>query len=166
MFSKGPLAGSCTVSVPSMRCGSKRRCTRIFAVAVDAARGHIGARILERAHVQPPRSDSVAGSAGERAPSRTSSIANRLTSMCGMDSASPAALGMRRALHVEVRDLETVDGDAPLEQRERRPGERDALGGEPYALLVGELEPTKREVGREGAAQAGELHHAAGDAAR
>ena len=72
-----------------------------------------------------------------------------------------SALRLRRALHVDRAASSVSDRDAPLEERERRPGERDAVGRQPNALLVGELElASVRRAGNE-PPRPDELHHAA-----
>ncbi len=132
----------------------------IFAVAIDAARAHVGERIVERAHVHAaaqrhPRSPT--GELGTEAYVLEIEAPHLDVRNGGVP---PAPRGVRRALHVHVRHFEAVDGDAPLEERERRPGECNGIGGEPHPLLVGELEMTKREPRREAAPQARELDHA------
>ena len=160
MFSKGPLAGSCTLNVPSMRFASSFRCMAYSPSPSMRRARHIGERIVERPHVHAAAQRHPCRPAGELGTEAHVPEIEAPHLDVRNGGVAPAPGGMRRALHVHVRHVEAVNGDAPLEERERRPGERNSIGGEPHPLLVGELEMAKREPRREGAPQARELDHA------
>ena len=108
----------------------------------------------------PPRSESVAGRpASWRA---QMNLADGKLPDVDMRNPRRSAAARRLAqgcpLHVDARRLRLLDRDAPLEERPRRPADRDALGREPYPPAVDELEPLEREVRRERAAEPGQFH--------
>jgi len=159
MFSKGRSRARARSTCRPWRFASNFRCMA-YSPSPSMRRALTSASVLSSERMSmPPRNDTAQPDRRARHEAYVLEIeAPHLDVRNG--GVPPAPRGVRRALHVHVRHFEAVDGDAPLEERERRPGECNGIGGEPHPLLVGELEMTKREPRREAAPQARELDHA------
>ena len=71
----------------------------------------------------------------------------------GRWTGSRRARAFGNALHDDFGRLETIDLHSPREQRERRPAQCYAIGGQPYSAAIAELQLVERQFARQRSAQ-------------
>src|SRR6185437_16310443 len=149
----------------------KRQRHLIITHTIRAPRHQVGLRVLQRSIMQVPLDVEARAHTGSRR-LEDEGIHGHPVDVDGRRAGAAARLaGRRRAADGSPGDIRGTDVDAldvhvPRKERERRPVDRNALRGEPYALRVAQLEARNVDLSREGPPEACDAYASRGELCR